>query len=49
MNEFSWTKSIATLVFALMLIVGAGWYTVHTWNDCLEENTIFTCMRMLNK
>ena len=28
-NEFSWTKSIATLVFALMLIAGAefggGW------------------------
>jgi len=48
-NEFSWTKSIATLVFALMLIVGAGWYTFHVWDDCLQENSWFTCARMLQK
>jgi len=48
-NDFSWTKSIATLLFALLLIAGAGWYTVHTWSDCLEENSWLTCARMLQK
>lgn len=48
-DEFSWTKSIATLVFALALIAGAIWYTYYTWSDCLEENSIITCARMLNK
>lgn len=49
MNEFSWTKSIATLVFALLLIAGAVWYTYYTWSDCLEENSFITCARMLSK
>jgi hypothetical protein len=26
-----------------------GWYLIHIWADCLNENSIFTCMRMLNK
>lgn len=34
----------------IALIVGLiGWYTVHTWSDCLEENSVLTCMRMLGK
>ena len=49
MNDFSWTKSIATLVFALLLIAGAVWYTYYTWSDCLEENSFITCARMLGK
>jgi len=49
MNEFSWTKSIATLVFALALLVGAVWYSYYTWSDCLEENSFVTCARMLYK
>ena len=33
-----------------VLIVGLiGWYTVHTWSDCLNENSVLTCMRMLSK
>ena len=48
-DTFSWTKSIATLLFAILLIAGAGWYTVHTWSDCLEENSWLTCARMLYK
>jgi len=48
-DEFSWTKSIATLVFALLLIAGAIGYIYYTWSDCLEENSYLTCARMLNK
>jgi hypothetical protein len=48
-DEFSWTKSIATLVLAVALIAGAAWYTVYVWSDCLEENSWFTCAKMLNK
>jgi len=48
-DDFSWTKSIVTLVFAIALIVGAVWYTYYTWNDCLEENSYLTCARMMNK
>lgn len=33
-----------------VLIIGLiGWYTVHIWSDCLNENSVFTCMRMLSK
>ena len=48
-NEFSWTKSIATLVFAIGLIIGSGWYTYYLYSDCMEENSFFTCVRMLSK
>ena len=34
---------------AIIFIAGAGWYTVHTWSDCLEENSVLTCARMLYK
>lgn len=46
-NEFSWTKAIASLIFAILLIVGGIWYTWYTWSDCLEENSFFTCYRMM--
>lgn len=48
-DDFSWTKSIVTLFIAIMLVIGAAWYTVHTWSDCLEENSYLTCARMMNK
>ena len=48
-DDFSWTKSIATLVLGVGLLVGALWYTFYIWDDCLEENSWFTCSRMLNK
>lgn len=48
-DDFSWTKSIATLVFAIALLAGSLWYMVYTWSDCLEENSYLTCARMMNK
>ena len=33
---------------AAVIILG-GWYIIHIWSDCLNENSVFTCMRMLNK
>lgn len=48
-DDFSWTKSIATLFIGVMLIIGAVWYTHHVWSDCLEENSWLTCARMLQK
>ncbi len=34
---------------AFIIIVGLGVYMEHIWSDCLEENSFFTCVRMLNK
>ena len=48
MDDLSWIKSIGTLVFAIALLAGTIWYGFHTWSDCLEENSFFTCSRMLN-
>jgi len=42
-------KNIMTIIFGIVLIGGAVWYTYYTWSDCLEENSVLTCMRMLNK
>lgn len=48
-EDFSWAKSIITLIIFL-LIIGCGVALVfHQWSDCLEENSYFTCARMLNK
>ena len=34
---------------AIIFIAGFGFYLHHIWSDCLDENSVFTCMRMLNK
>ena len=34
---------------AIIFIIGVAYYLNHIWNDCLNENSVFTCMRMLNK
>ncbi len=38
------------IVIATVILTGSvialGWYQ---WSDCLEENSFFTCSRMLNK
>ena len=34
---------------AIVFIIAVGFYLQHIWSDCLEENSVFTCMRMLNK
>ena len=37
-------------VIGIMVAIGLlSWYTYHIWSDCLEENSVFTCMRMLGK
>ena len=42
-------KELGIALAALVLIGGVGLYTYHIWDDCLEENSVFTCMRMLSK
>lgn len=42
-------KNIATILLGIALIVGVVFYTYHVWSDCLNENSFFTCARMLNK
>lgn len=42
-------KTALQIVGSLLIIGLIGWYTVYTWSDCLEENSVITCMRMLNK
>ena len=40
------------LIYGIAITLGLvliGWYSTHIWSDCLEENSFFTCMRMLNK
>lgn len=32
-DDFSWTKSIATLVFVIALLVGSLGYMFYTWSD----------------
>lgn len=32
----------------MILLAGIGAYQYYTWSDCLEENSVLTCMRMLN-
>jgi hypothetical protein len=44
-----WLKIIVYLIFIVVVFGGIGWYTVHTWSDCLEENSVLTCARMLYK
>jgi hypothetical protein len=34
---------------AIIFIAGIAYYLNHVWSDCLEENSFFTCARMLNK
>ena len=36
-------------ILAILLIVGCLALAYHQWDDCLEENSFFTCARMLNK
>ena len=45
----SWLKIIGTLVLATAIIAGVLALAYHQWSDCLEENSFFTCARMLNK
>lgn len=41
-------KLIYGTAIAIALVL-CGWYIIHIWSDCLNENSVFTCMRMLSK
>jgi len=42
------TKLIYGTAIAFALVL-SSWYLIHIWSDCLNENSVFTCMRMLSK
>lgn len=42
-------KNIFTIIGALLIIGAIIALTVHQWSDCLEENSFWTCQRMLLK
>lgn len=48
-DDFNWTTSIITLIIFLFIIGCGAALVFHQWEDCLEENSYFTCARMLNK
>ena len=40
------------VIYGIAITIGivlVGWYLYHIWSDCLEENSVLTCMRMLNR
>jgi len=42
-------KTLLQVLFILAVAIGITWYTYHIWSDCLNENSVLTCMRMLSK
>jgi hypothetical protein len=42
-------KLIMYVLATVVLVAGVSAYTYHVWDDCLEENSVLTCARMLNK
>jgi hypothetical protein len=42
-------KNVITILAATVAIMGLVALATHQWSDCLEENSFFTCARMLNK
>ena len=48
-NDFNWGMSIITLIIGMILMGCVLALVYHQWSDCLEENSWFTCARMLNK
>ena len=42
-------KILFQAVLAVALLGAVVAYTYHIWSDCLDDNSIFTCIRMLNK
>lgn len=35
-------------IAAIVILAGAGFYYHYIWSDCLQENSVLTCMRMLH-
>ena len=49
MKNYSWIQILFYIVAALIPFAIVGWYHYYTWSDCLGENSLLTCMRMLNR
>ena len=49
MKNESWLQIGIYTIAAVMLFGAIGWYTYYIWSDCLGENSVLTCMRMLSK
>lgn len=44
-----WLKILFQLAVVILIIGAIIAYTYHVWSDCLDDNSLLTCMRMLNK
>ena len=42
-------KYYVGLAFALLIVGFVVWLEVKSWNECLETNSWFYCMRILGK
>lgn len=42
-------KILLQIIVAFIIVAAIIAYTVHVWSDCLDENSVLTCMRMLSK
>ena len=42
-------KSIGQIILGLVILAAAAAYSYYTWTDCLGENGVLTCARMLTK
>lgn len=40
-------KHILILLLGIAMIGGFVMWELYTWNDCLEENTFWTCWRIM--
>jgi len=49
MRNDSWIQIGIYAVAAVILFGMVGWYTYFVWSDCLGENSVLTCMRMLGR
>ena len=45
----NWIQAGIYTVGAAIIIGLIGLYVYHVWSDCLGENSVLTCARMLNK
>jgi len=36
------------IVTGVLFVCAVAAYSYHVWSDCLGENSVFTCVRMLN-
>ena len=42
-------KLVGQIILGLVILAAGIAYTYYTWTDCLGENGVLTCARMLTK